>query len=104
MQKGDQMFVDLTGTPQPIPQLSFTLSETGSVNLPQLPTNVIAIGKSPHELETLIKDLYLQMNVFKHIAVTVTPGPRYYYVSGQVNTCQKAQAALYGQGHGSWRH
>jgi protein involved in polysaccharide export with SLBB domain len=97
MQKGDQMFVDLTGTPQPIPQLSFTLSGTGSINLPQLPTNIIAIGKSPHELETLIRDLYVQMNVFKQIAVTVTPGQRYYYVSGQINNISQTKQLYTGR-------
>lgn len=91
------MFVDLTGTPETIPQLSFTLSGAGSINLPRLPTNIIAIGKSPHELETLISDLYVKMNVFKQIAVTVTPGQRYYYVSGQINNISQTKQLYTGR-------
>jgi polysaccharide export outer membrane protein len=97
MQKGDQMFVDLTGTPTPIPQLPFTLSGTGAINLPQLDTPVIAIGKSPHELETLIKDIYVQKHVFTQISVTVTPGPRFYYVTGQVVNPQNGKQQYTGK-------
>jgi polysaccharide export outer membrane protein len=84
LQIGDQVFVDLTGTPSVIPQSSFTLSGAGTINLPLLDTNIPALGKSPHELEQIIKDLYVP-KVFAIIAVNVTPGPRYYYVSGCVN-------------------
>jgi protein involved in polysaccharide export with SLBB domain len=67
-----------------MPQAAFTLSGAGTINLSLLDTNITAIGKSPHELEQIIKDLYVP-KVFATIAVTVTPGPRYFYVSGCVN-------------------
>jgi len=50
-----------------------------------LETNIVAIGKSPHDLEQIIKGLYLTEGKFTHISVTVTPGPRYFYVSGAIN-------------------
>jgi protein involved in polysaccharide export with SLBB domain len=84
LQSGDQIEVDLTGTPQPILPSMFALSGTGNISLPLLDTNVTAIGKSPHELEQIIHDLYVP-KVFTHISVTVTPGTRYYYVSGAIN-------------------
>jgi polysaccharide export outer membrane protein len=84
LQIGDQIAVDLTGTPMIIPQATFTLSGAGTINLLLLDTNIPAIGKSPHELEQIIKDLYVP-KYFPMITVTVTPGPRFYYVSGCVN-------------------
>jgi len=85
LQTGDQIAVDLTGTGSfVIPQATFTLSGAGTINLPLLDTNIPAIGKSPHELEQIIKDLYVP-RVYPMISVTVTPGPRFYYVSGCVN-------------------
>jgi protein involved in polysaccharide export with SLBB domain len=84
LQSGDQIQVDLTGTPTPIPPSVSILSGLGTISLPLLETNVTAIGKSPHELEQIIHDLYVP-KVFTHISVTVTPGLRYYYVSGAIN-------------------
>jgi protein involved in polysaccharide export with SLBB domain len=85
LQNGDSIEVDLTGTPQPILPSTFVLSGTGNISLPLLDsTNVPAIGKSPHELEQIIHDLYVP-KVFTHISVTVTPGNRFFYVSGAIN-------------------
>jgi len=84
-QRGDTLQVDLQGTPTAMQQLpSMTLSGDGKINLPLLDTSVPAIGKSPHELEDIIRALYVP-RFFHTISVTVTPGPRYYYVSGEVN-------------------
>jgi protein involved in polysaccharide export with SLBB domain len=86
LQTGDQVEVDLTGTPPPpIPPSNFVLSgKNGDISLPLLDTNIPAVGKTPHELEQIIKDLYVP-KVFTHITVTVTPGPRFFYVSGAIN-------------------
>jgi protein involved in polysaccharide export with SLBB domain len=88
LQNGDSIMVDLTtGTPQPITQgggaLNFTLNGTGNISLPLLETNIPAIGKSPHELEQIIHDLYVP-KWYAHMSVTVTPGNRYFYVTGEV--------------------
>jgi protein involved in polysaccharide export with SLBB domain len=84
-QRGDQIQVDFKGTAGlPIEPLLSVLSEKGNINLPYLETNITAIGKTPHELEQLIHDLYVP-RMFTRISVTVTPGPRFYYVSGEVN-------------------
>jgi protein involved in polysaccharide export with SLBB domain len=83
-QIGDTLTVDLTGTPAPIPQISLTLSGAGTINLPLLETNIPAIGKTPHELEQIIHDLYVPSQ-FTHINVVVTPGVRFYVVQGQIN-------------------
>jgi protein involved in polysaccharide export with SLBB domain len=84
LQSGDQLTVDLQGTPTPMPQLPpMTLSGTGNINLPLLDSSIPAIGKSPHELEQIIHDLYVP-KIFTTISVTVTPGPRYFYVTGEV--------------------
>jgi protein involved in polysaccharide export with SLBB domain len=82
-QLGDSLTVDLTGTPAPIPQSQFVLSGAGHINLPLLDTNIPAVGESPHELEEIIKNLYVP-RYYSTISVTVTPGPRFYYVSGAV--------------------
>jgi len=85
LQRGDTVTVDLQGTPTPMPQLPpMTLSGEGKINLPLLDTSVLAIGKSPHELEDIIRALYVP-RMFTTISVTVTPGLRYFYVSGEVN-------------------
>jgi len=84
LQNGDSITVDLQpGTPTPPAPLQMTLNGPGNINLPLLETSIPAIGKSPHELEQLIHDLYVP-KIYAHISVTVTPGPRYYYVSGEV--------------------
>jgi protein involved in polysaccharide export with SLBB domain len=84
LQIGDSIEVDLTGTPMEIKPLPFTLNGSGIISLPLLETNITAIGKSPHDLEQIIKDLYVQAGQFTHINVTVTPGNRYYYVTGEI--------------------
>ncbi len=84
LQNGDTIEVDLTGTPQPITPSIMSLNGTGNISLPLLETNIPAIGKTPHELEQIIHDLYVP-KVFTIISVTVTPGARYYYVSGAIN-------------------
>jgi protein involved in polysaccharide export with SLBB domain len=84
LQLGESMTVDLTGSPgQPIPQSQFVLSGAGHIHLPFLDTNIPAVGKSPHELEEIIRNLYVP-KIFERVSVTVTPGPRFYYVSGAV--------------------
>jgi protein involved in polysaccharide export with SLBB domain len=85
LQAGDSIQVDLTGTPgQPIPPSNFVLAGAGNINLPSLDTSIPAIGKSPNDLEKIIHDLYVP-NIYTQISVTVTPGARYVYVSGEVN-------------------
>jgi protein involved in polysaccharide export with SLBB domain len=84
LQAGDQIEVDLAGTPTPILPSTFVLSGVGNISLPLLEPNITAIGKTPHELEQIIHDLYVP-KVYTHISVTVTPGLRYYYVSGSIN-------------------
>ena len=84
LQAGDQVEVDLTGTPQPILPSTFVLSGSGNISLPLLDPNIPAIGKTPHELEQIIHDLYVP-KIYTHISVTVTPGLRYYYVTGAIN-------------------
>jgi protein involved in polysaccharide export with SLBB domain len=85
LQIGDTVTVDLTGTPGPtIPQSIFVLSGAGTISLPILETNIPAIGKTPHELEQIIHDLYVP-GQFTHINVVVTPGVRYFVVSGAIN-------------------
>jgi len=97
LQRGDQIQVDLTGTAgMPMAPMSSVLSETGNINLPLLETNITAIGKTPHELEQLIHDLYVP-RVFTMISVTVTPGIRFYYVSGEVNEHGEAKQPYTGK-------
>ncbi|MGA2555527.1 MAG: hypothetical protein ABSG04_04560 [Verrucomicrobiota bacterium] len=84
LQNGDGIEVDLTGTAQTIQPTITTLNGTGTISLPSLETNILAIGKTPHELEKIIHDQYVP-NIYTHISVTVNPGSRYYYVSGHIN-------------------
>jgi protein involved in polysaccharide export with SLBB domain len=95
LQIGDSLTVYLTGTPgQAIPPSEFVLSGAGHINLPLLDTNIPAIGKSPHELEQIIHDLYVP-KYFTTISVTVTPGPRFFYVSGAINGAGVGGKQLY---------
>jgi len=96
LQKGDSIEVDLTGTPMPILPSTFMLSGTGNISLPLLETNIPAIGKTPHELEKIIHDLYVP-SFYAHISVTVIPGNRYYYVSGEVNQTQNGKQLYTGK-------
>ena len=84
LQIGDTVEVDLTGTRDTILPTITPLNGAGTISLPSLETNILAVGKTPHELETTIHDLYVP-NVYPHISVTVTPGPRFFYVGGQIN-------------------
>lgn len=85
LQRGDIITVDLQGTPTLMPQLPpMTLSGEGKINLPYLDASVPTIGYTPHELEDIIRARYVP-KYFTHISVTVTPGARYYSVSGEVN-------------------
>jgi len=84
LQIGDTVEVDLTGTRDTILPTTTVLSGAGTISLPSLETNIPAVGKTPHELETIIHDLYVP-NVYPHIGVTVTPLQRYFYVGGQIN-------------------
>jgi protein involved in polysaccharide export with SLBB domain len=84
LQVGDTLEVVLSGTPMPIQPLTFVLSGSGSISLPNLDPNIQAVGRTPHELEQFIHDLYVP-KVFTHISVTATPGLRFYYVSGAIN-------------------
>ena len=45
LQNGDQIEVDLSGTPTPIPPLQMTLNGSGDITLPNLDTSIHAIGK-----------------------------------------------------------
>ena len=84
LQSGDSIDVDLNaGTPVPIPTFHFVLSGAGTISLALLDTNIPAIGKTPHELEEIIKALYVP-RLYAHISVAVTPGIRFYYVTGQI--------------------
>jgi len=83
--EGDSIDVTLNGTPDEHLPLKFELSGTGGINLPSLPDPVMAIGKTPHELENIIHDRYIDGRIYTAISVTVTPGPRYFYVTGAVN-------------------
>jgi polysaccharide export outer membrane protein len=83
LQNGDGIEVDLTGTPAPIQPLITTLNGAGTISLPSI-TNIVAVGKTPHQLEQEIHDAYVP-KIYLHISPTVTPGNRYYTVSGQIN-------------------
>jgi protein involved in polysaccharide export with SLBB domain len=81
-QNGDGIEVDLTGTPTTIAPTITTLTGAGTVSLPSI-TNIVAVGKTPHQVEDDIKAAYVP-KIYSHISVTVTPGNRYYTVSGQI--------------------
>jgi protein involved in polysaccharide export with SLBB domain len=96
LQNGEQVEVALRGTPTPIEPITMTLNGAGTISLPLLQTNIPAIGKSPHELEDIITALYVP-KVFTTISVTVTPGPRYYYVTGEVIHTENAKQLYTGK-------
>jgi protein involved in polysaccharide export with SLBB domain len=94
---GDSIEVDLTGTPDKIEPTTSLITGTGTISLPHLPANVVAIGKTPHQLENDIHDLYVNGGIYTSINVTVTPGPRYYYVSGEVNNTSATKQLYVGK-------
>ena len=84
LQIGESIQVELTGTPQIVPLLSLTVSDKGTITLPLLPKPITAVGLAPRELEGIIKSNYIP-DIYKDVNVTVTMGPRYYYISGEIN-------------------
>ena len=94
--KQGTMIVDLQEPPRPSRSCPMICPERGTSIFPLLDTNITAIGKSPHELEDTIHDLYVP-NIFTHISVTVTPGPRYYYVSGEINNIGRTKQLYTGK-------
>jgi protein involved in polysaccharide export with SLBB domain len=83
LQTGDGIEVDLTGTPTTIAPTITTLNGAGTISLPSI-TNIVAVGKTPHQVEDEINAAYVP-RIYPHISVTVTPGNRYYTVSGQIS-------------------
>jgi protein involved in polysaccharide export with SLBB domain len=84
LQIGESIQVELTGTPEVVAPLNLTISEKGTITLPRIAKPITAVGLAPRELEAVIQSTYTP-GIYKDVNVTVTIGPRYYYISGQIN-------------------
>jgi polysaccharide biosynthesis/export protein len=79
---GDRLKVEFSGTADTIESSEQDIHEDGTINL-RLIGRVPAAGKSSSQLEKEITAGYVP-NYYPHIAVTVTPLARYFFVGGQV--------------------
>lgn len=79
---GDTVIVQLTGLPQDIPPHQEPIKEDGTITMPDI-GHVQAVGKTAGELQNEIHDLYVP-KLYRHLTVTVVPGDRVYYVTGEV--------------------
>jgi len=85
LQLGDQIQVELTGTPTQILPKTMVLSGDGNITLEDLPVPIAALGKTPNELQDIIRSNYVP-RIYKSLTVTVTVGTRYFTVSGDINS------------------
>jgi protein involved in polysaccharide export with SLBB domain len=82
LQSLDKITVELTGIPVPIQPTTMDISEKGTITLAFIDHPIQAAGKSPQELEDLIRN-ELVPRIYTHVNVTVTPYQRYFYVGGR---------------------
>jgi len=87
---GDRIRIDLNpGTTVPLAPVETDIKGDGMINLPDI-GRVEAAGRTPGELEKDIQAKY-EPAYYTHMAVTVTPIVRYFYVYGQVGTGMNAK-------------
>jgi len=79
---GDTVIVTLSGLPQDIPAHQEPIKEDGTITMPDI-GHVQAVGKTAGELQNEIYNLYVP-KLYRHLTVTVFPGERVYYVTGEV--------------------
>ena len=79
---GDTVIVTLSGLPQDIPAHQEPIKEDGTITMPDI-GHVQAAGKTAGELQNEIYNLYVP-KLYRHLTVTVVPGDRVYYVTGEV--------------------
>ncbi len=79
---GDTVIVTLSGLPQDIPPHQEPIKEDGTITMPDI-GHVQAAGKTAGELQNEIYNLYVP-KLYRHLTVTVSPGERVYYVTGEV--------------------
>jgi len=79
---GDTVIVSLSGLPQEIPVHQEPIKEDGTITMPDI-GHVQAAGKTAGELQNEIYNLYVP-KLFRHLTVTVLPGDRVCYVTGEV--------------------
>jgi polysaccharide export outer membrane protein len=80
---GDALSVTLSGIENPPAPLTLRVADDGTISLPLI-GQVIAVNKSPGQLQTEMRTAYLKY--YKDIAVTVLAGDQNYYVGGEVRS------------------
>jgi len=85
--------VELSGIADTIEPMERQIHEDGSIMLPHI-GSIRAAGKTPSQLEQDITAVYVP-RFYPHIAVTVTPTARFFYVGGQVNNTGSGGRQLY---------
>lgn len=80
---GDQIRVDFSGTPTPIPFVQTEIKGDGTIRM-DFVGDIKAAGKTPGELEQAIEAAYVPA-YYTHLSVSVTPVARYFYVEGEIN-------------------
>jgi polysaccharide export outer membrane protein len=79
---GDTVIVALSGLPTLIEPHQEPIKEDGTITMPDI-GHVQAVGKTAGELQNDIYNLYVP-RLYRHLTVTVVPGDRVYYVTGEV--------------------
>jgi polysaccharide export outer membrane protein len=79
---GDTVIVSLSGLPTPIEPHQEPIKEDGTITMPDI-GHVQAAGKTAGELQNEIYNLYVP-KLYRHLTVTINPGERVYYVTGEV--------------------
>jgi polysaccharide export outer membrane protein len=79
---GDNVIVTLSGLPTSIEPHQEPIKEDGTITMPDI-GHVQAAGKTAGELQNEIYNLYVP-KLYRHLTVTVVPGDRVYYVTGEV--------------------
>jgi len=80
----DRVKIEIFGTPEPTTPSEQEIGGDGTVRL-DLVGSVPAVGKTPVQVAKDIQDA-LVPKYYAHVAVTVTPSGRFFYVGGEVNS------------------
>ena len=79
---GDTVIVTLSGLPETIEPHNEPIKEDGTITMPDI-GHIQAAGRTAGELQNEIYTNYVP-KYYRHLTVTVNPGDRVYYVTGEV--------------------
>lgn len=82
LRAADQIAVSLRGIPEPA-DYEFIIPDDGYINLPYI-SPIQAIGLTVSELQRLVRDRYIEEQIYRQLSVNVFMATQHYFVRGEV--------------------